>query len=403
MQAHVRAEWFIIGFFALWLHNPIMIADALENPINVPLGAGWYGRVHGAGEPALSLLGSARASPFQTQGWLRAWLSNAEEACAFRLIEIMDETGSGFLLPVSIRDRGGLHLAVKPGSAHASFSVMGQIGRPDTLPPGGLGHALGRLAREAGIDAFLLADCPEMWRGASNPLLALPNHTAPDRGAHLTLDTDAESILHRLLDREARKKLRYKRTKLGEMGRLEARWASPDEAPAALNAFLGWKSRQFAALGQHDPFADTDIRGFLVRATSSDPPLIRLFQLTLDDKPIALLGGAESDRHFSGMFTAYDPSPRISRFSPGEVMLADLIADLASAGIKGFDLGVGDSRYKARYCPEDLSLRDCVLPVTAFGAVAVPIWRMGRRFKAFVKKHPRLLDYARRIKRVLPG
>jgi CelD/BcsL family acetyltransferase involved in cellulose biosynthesis len=391
----------IIGFFALCLHKAGMRAAMPPPLFALPLGAGWVGRVHGDG--ALSLLDETRTVPFQSAAWLRAWLADPAEAATFRLIEITDAAGAGILLPVSLRPRGGLRLAVKPGGAHASFLVVPVIGHTAIAPPGGWAAALKTLARAARIDAFLLADGPEYWAGSRNILSELPRKRAPEDVSLLTIPGKGEVTLARLSDRDARKKLRYRRSKFAAMGTLESGWCDPAEASGTLDAFLDWKARQFAAQGLRDPFADSAIRAFLARAVAGDGPAIRLFRLTLDGRPIALIGVAIAGNHASGMFTAYDPAPEISRHSPGDVLMADLVTALADGGIGGFDLGVGAARYKAHYCPERLPLFDCALAVSPQGRLAVTAWRIARHAKGVVKKQPRLLALVRRIRRLLPG
>ena len=58
----------------------------------------------------------------------------------------------------------------------------------------------------------------------------------------------------------------------------------------------------------------------------------------------------------------------------------------ASAASNKFDLGIGDAAYKQVYCKDAEALYDSVIPITAAGQVAAPIWRAGLALKGKVKK-----------------
>lgn len=372
----------------------------LETTLQLP--GGWRGRILGAGDPAFALLalGEAQASPFQSAEWLRAFLAATGTLTAFRLLEIADNAGSTLLLPVVVAQRFGVRLATKPGGAHASFYVPGGTGDPSQWPAPALLDALKTLARAGGIDALLLADCPLEWQHCANALATLAHRRAPNDGAHLTIDAPGETMLDRLSGKDGRKKLRYKRSKLSGVGDLSAVWVTDSATrQGVLDQFLGWKAAQFLALGIPDPFASAEIRMFLARSCTGEQPAIRLFALHADTRLIAVLGGSGVNRHFSGMFTAYDPDPDVSRFSPGDVLVSDLILALAAEGMTGFDLGVGEARYKNHYCPEELPLVDAALAASVPGTFAVRIWRAARAMKGLIKRNPHLMTLAQKVRR----
>ena len=112
-----------------------------------------------------------------------------------------------------------------------------------------------------------------------------------------------------------------------------------------------------------------------------------------------MFAGAVDGQRYSGMMTAFDADPVVSRSSPGDILLHHLIADQTARGRRAFDLGVGEARYKANICDETIELGEVTIPVTlrghlfALGAVAAA------RLKRRIKRDPRLMGLAVRLRR----
>lgn len=359
--------------------------------------------ISGATPESFTRLAAAEASttPFQSARWVQAYLESHDASERFRLIELTNEHGSTLLLPLLLTRRAGMTLAEKIGGAHASYFVPGCAGNGSGWPRHALSAALKKAGQLAGIDAYLLADCPRDWASSGNLLNALPHQMSPDAGAMLVIDADGETLLSRLQDRDDRKKLRQKRNKLAALGELQTGWVEPADIAGALAAFYQWKATQFAEMGISDPFAEPAFRRFLDRATAGDDPAIRLYRLHASGRPLAVLGGARSGSHFSGMFTAYDPAPEIARHSPGEVLIAALIPALSEVDFAGLDLGVGEARYKAHYCPARVNLMDIALPVTWRGWLTARQWRAARAAKGAIKRNGALFGFLKKIRRRL--
>ncbi|MBL7589986.1 GNAT family N-acetyltransferase, partial [Escherichia coli] len=144
-----------------------------------------------------------------------------------------------------------------------------------------------------------------------------------------------------------------------------------DEAGRLLAAFFAQKSARFAGMGVSDPYADPAIRAFLTAAATGAEPAVELYALCLAEsgRVLATFGGAVSERRFSGMMTAFDGDPEIARYSPGDLLLQHLVRDQTARGRQGFDLGVGEARYKASICDETIGLVETIIPVTLRGRI----------------------------------
>lgn len=355
-----------------------------------------------AGEDAFARLQriEAAGSPFQSAAWLKAYLQSQHCEDRFRLLDLSHRNGSWLVMPLLRETAHGVCVLAKIGGAHASFFAPAASGQ--AIPPAALKTALREIAAAQDIDALLLADCPAAWQGKPHPLLALEHRAAPSDAALLHLSGPAEAIMAGLFDREGLKKQRYKRRKLGESGDLTTGWAvDAAEIEAALGLFFDWKAQQFAEMGVPDPFAPRAVRSFLHDATRGQEPPVRLFTASLDGNAIAVVGVARSGTHASGMFTAYNPRPDIARFSPGDVAMGDLIVTLRQEGCTGFDLGIGEARYKNQFCPEQLPIVDIAEGFTLRGQLAAAAWLALRGAKRTIKKNPRLFDLARTVRRRL--
>jgi CelD/BcsL family acetyltransferase involved in cellulose biosynthesis len=103
---------------------------------------------------------------------------------------------------------------------------------------------------------------------------------------------------------------------------------------------------------------------------------------------------------FSGMFNSIAGS-EFRNYSPGELLLANVIRMCCDRGLNTFDLGIGDAAYKQVYCKDAEALFDSVIPITAAGQVVVPCWRAGLALKGKVKKSNMLLRAVRNITQMM--
>lgn len=324
-------------------------------------------------------------SPFQAEAWLAAYRGGFRE---FENHTLTLEIDAAWLeLPLTIRRLGPFRVADVTGGKHASLHAARWRGEPDhaTLIAG-----LRLEAQQLGLDAVLITDSPVRLDGVTNPLLALAHRPSPSYAAELAITHGAEEMLLALLDRDDRKKLRQKEKKLVEgFGPIRAGFAETEaDRQAALASLAAWKALRFGAQGIADPFASDEAQRFLAAATAGNHPAIRLFTLHAGERLIAVMAGAVSAMRFSGMANANDPDPVILKSSPGDLLLAALVPHLAKAGFAYFDLGVGEARYKSRWCPEPLPMVDCALAVSRKGRLAVPLFFALRGAKRAIKQSP---------------
>jgi CelD/BcsL family acetyltransferase involved in cellulose biosynthesis len=353
-----------------------------------------------------SFEGEAVASPYQRFDWVKpyaaAMLAPGE---SLRIVTVEEPGGRlAMILPLVVGRQSGLRVASPLGGKHANFNVP--LMRPGcSLAPDASRGLLARIGRQLGVDLVICRNAPQDWRGVPNPFAA-GGQPSPSNAYKLRLESDAEATFARVSSTAARKKLRNKErglAKLGAVALLKA--ATEAEIDLILDAVVAHKKRRFGELGITDPYGDEASQGFVRSAClaglSTGRPGLELYGLTLDGTVIAALGGAGDREQLSGMFISFDITHDAARFSPGEILVADIIRTQCAAGRTVFDLGVGEARYKRIFCDEVEHLADCVVPVTALGRlygvlVSVTV-EAKRRFKASPRAM-RLLALARRAR-----
>ncbi|MGH1572286.1 GNAT family N-acetyltransferase [Methylobacterium sp. P31] len=344
-------------------------------------------------------------TPYQRFDWTSAYLRSTGQAESARIVILRDAAGRPrILLPLVLRREFGLRVARTVGDRHANYHMPLFATRDAaSIPHGEFCAALVRAGRTAGIDAYALQHQPRFWEKTVNPLAVTGEPGASDAYG-LMLGPDPDATVRRVFSADARKKLRSKEKRLVEAyGPIAYRCAStPEEACRYLAAFYAQKSARFAGMGVADPYADPAVRDFLAAASSGAHPAIELHALCLAEtgRVLATFGGAVSARRFSGMMTAFDADPEIARFSPGDLLLQHLVRDQAARGREGFDLGVGEARYKSSICDQTISLMETIVPVSLRGRTYGFIRQGLTRAKRRIKRDPRLYAALQRIRKL---
>jgi CelD/BcsL family acetyltransferase involved in cellulose biosynthesis len=338
------------------------------------------------------------ASPYQRFDWATAYESalNNHEGLTFKVMVIRSETGQPMMiLPLVIKQAYGLCIAAPIGGKHANLHLplYDNLALSKTTPLA-LKQAIQRGLKDyLKVDLLTFMNSPLEWEGCANPMVFGIFGPSPSNAYKMTLDSDPEITLKRAFSKDSRKKLRQKEQKLEALGKVAHLVAHDSEdVRKILNAFLSQKAERFAKSGLVDPFADTSIHGFLEQAATNKlqegKAALELHALKLDDKIIAVIGGAVDHRRFSGMFMSFDMDADIARSSPGDLLLQKLIADQCMKGRITLDLGVGEARYKSSHCDGTEYLVDVLIPANIKGYVTAHILKTAQDVKRWIKHKP---------------
>ncbi len=179
---------------------------------------------------------------------------------------------------------------------------------------------------------------------------------------------------------------RRKRKKLErELGPI--RFELDDRRPEVLEQCLVWKSSQYVATGLQDMFADPR-NADLFRVLQKRGAVV-VSSFSAGERLLAAHFGALADERLYWWVPAYDPA--FGKYSPGRLMLEDLMKASLERKHREFDFLIGDETYKWHYATHN----------RVIGALGTPplSLRLKTAAKQYAKKalarHPKLLETAR--------
>jgi CelD/BcsL family acetyltransferase involved in cellulose biosynthesis len=126
------------------------------------------------------------------------------------------------------------------------------------------------------------------------------------------------------------------------------------------------------------------------RGLSEGRAAIELHALCVGGRIVATYGALRHGAGLHAMFNSFDSDAQIARCSPGDLLLHRMLADAHSRGITGFDLGIGEARYKASVCDTIVPLFDSIIPVTPLGRIGGALAALRLTVKRRVKRSPRI-------------
>jgi CelD/BcsL family acetyltransferase involved in cellulose biosynthesis len=156
---------------------------------------------------------------------------------------------------------------------------------------------------------------------------------------------------------------RRRRKLAREVGDVVVEWQTDDVR--ALDTLFDWKSAQYRETGVWDRFDQPWIVD-VVRAladTTADGLTGLLSTLRAGDELVAVHFGLLGRDRLVWWFPAYDPS--FGSYSPGLILLLDLIAESATRGLALVDLGRGEHHYKLRVANGAYDVAEGVVPAAS--------------------------------------
>jgi len=175
------------------------------------------------------------------------------------------------------------------------------------------------------------------------------------------------------------------------------RFALDSRDPRHLAQLMQWKSAQYRRTGRFDRFArrwfaDGTRRLFESR---TDDFSVELSVTFVRDRPASFCLSLRSNGILTGWFPAYDMD--LAPYGVGTIHLRHLLMHAARNGIRLFDCGAGEERYKQTFRDFDIGLARGTLRRNAAIAVAHHLQRTPRKLATeFVLSRPSLRKAARR-------
>jgi CelD/BcsL family acetyltransferase involved in cellulose biosynthesis len=97
------------------------------------------------------------------------------------------------------------------------------------------------------------------------------------------------------------------------------------------------------------------------------------------------------------MFNTYTMSGN-AKFSPGLILMRNIIDHYAALNYRALDLGVGSDEYKRLFCKSDEPIFDSFIPLTWRGKPAARAMSGIASTKRLVKRNPALFDLAQNLR-----
>jgi CelD/BcsL family acetyltransferase involved in cellulose biosynthesis len=199
-----------------------------------------------------------------------------------------------------------------------------------------------------------------------------------------------------------RKRLKSKENKLKALPGYRYHIAGSEaEITRLLDWFFRVKPERMAAQKLPNVFSDPGvedfIRGACLSALAGGGRAIYIHALECDEEIIAFFAGVADGHRFSMMFNTYTMSEH-ARFSPGLILMRNIIDHYAGKGYHALDLGIGSDDYKRLFCKSDEPVFDSFIALGPRGRLVAAAMSVLHRGKRLVKQNQALHRLAQRLR-----
>ena len=346
-------------------------------------------------------------TPYQRFDLLSAWQRHVGECegVAPFIVIARDRDGEPLLLlPLGVKPAGGVRIASFLGGKHATFNMALWDSEFAARATGSdLETLIAALRANAQADVLALTRQPQRWLDLQNPLALLPNQASANDCPLLTMAPHAPPQSR--ISNSFRRRLKGKERKLQTLPGYRSHLAADD---ADIRRLLDWfftvKPQRMAAQNLPNVFADPGVEEFVRDAClaklAGGGRAVDIHALECDDEVIAIFAGVADGHRFSMMFNTYTLSGN-AKYSPGLILMRDIIDHYAARGFASLDLGIGSDDYKRLFCKDDEPIFDSFVPLTLRGRAAAAGLSALTRAKRLVKQTPALLQMAQRLRGAL--
>jgi len=345
------------------------------------------------------------STPYQRFDFLSAWqrqVGGRDNSAPFIVVAYDTERNPLLLLPLVLRRKYGVRTASFMGGKHTTFNMaLCDRDFAAQATAADLDMLLLKLRDHNAADVLALTQQPLRWQDAANPLSLLPRQPSVNDCPLLTMLPGAEPAS--LISNSFRKRLKSKERKLQALSGYRYHVASTEaEIARLLDWFFQVKPLRMAEQKLPNVFADPGVGDFIRSACQAALPgggyAIDIHALACDEEIIALFAGVADGHRFSMMFNTYTMSEH-SRYSPGLILMRNIIDHYSGRGYRALDLGIGSDDYKRMFCKSCEPIFDSFIPLTPRGKPAAAAISALHRGKRLVKQNQTLLRLAQRLQR----
>ena len=344
------------------------------------------------------------STPYQRFDFLGPWqrqVGEREGLSPFIVVAYDAERRPLLLLPLTLGHRHGVRTAGFMGGKHATFN-MALCDRTFAANATAvdLDALISGIRGRSEADVLTLNQQPLRWRDLPNPLALLPSQSSANDCPLMTIVPDEPPTAR--ISNSFRRRLKGKERKLQALPGYRYCVADTDaEIKRLLDAFFRIKPQRMAEQQLPNVFAEPGVEGFIRDACMTQLAggghAIDIHALECDDEVIAIYAGVADGHRFSMMFNTYTMSDN-SRYSPGLILMRNIVDHHAERGYRALDLGIGSDDYKKLFCKSDEPIFDCFIPLSLRGKMAAAAMSGVTRVKRLVKHNPALFRMAQKLR-----
>jgi len=305
------------------------------------------------------------------------------------------------VLPLSSRQSHGVRATSFMGGKHSTFNMgLWDSDFVTEINAADLDALLSSLRERTNVDLLALTQQPLRWRDRQNPFALLPRQDSINDCPVLTITPGGSPAAW--ISNSLRRRLKSKERRFQALAGYRYHVASTDEdITRLLDWFFRIKPIRMAQQKLPNVFTEPGVEAFIRSACLSlhgDGRIIEIHAIECDDEVIAIYAGVGDGHRLSMMFNTYTMSEN-SRFSPGLVLMRNIIDRCAERGYRTLDLGIGSDEYKRMFCKSDEPIFDSFVPLTSRGKLAAMAMSSLNLGKRLVKQNQTLFDLARKLRR----
>ncbi len=347
------------------------------------------------------------STPYQRFEFLGTWQRQVGERAGlspFIVVAYDVERRPLLLLPLTLRHTHGVRTACFMGGKHATFNMAlwdGDFAAHASADD--LDALISGIRAQSGADVLELSQQPLHWRDMPNPMALLPNQPSANDCPVMMIAPEEPPTAR--ISNSFRRRLKGKERKLQTLPGYRHCVAETDaEIQRVLDAFFRIKPLRMAEQKLPNVFAEPGVEDFIRTACmarlADGGHVIDIHALECDDEVIAIFAGVADDHRFSMMFNTYTMSGN-SRYSPGLILMRNIVDHYAERGYRALDLGIGSDEYKRLFCKGDEPIFDSFIPLSLRGQLAAAAMSGVNRAKHLVKHNQALFEMARKLRSAL--
>jgi CelD/BcsL family acetyltransferase involved in cellulose biosynthesis len=343
-------------------------------------------------------------TPYQRFDFLETWQRQVGAREGFRpfvVIAYDAEHRPLLLLPLALQHSCGIRTAWFMGGKHATFNMaLWDRDFAAAATAADLDALISAIRARSEADVLALGQQPLRWRDLPNPFALLPHQASANDCPLLAIAPDMAPAT--LISNSFRRRLKGKERKLQALPGYRYHVAADDaEIGRLLDWFFRIKPMRMAEQKLPNVFAEPGVedfvRGACMAPLSGGGRVIDIHALECDDEVIAIFAGVADGHRFSMMFNTYTMSGN-SRYSPGLILMRNIIDHYAGQGYRALDLGIGSDDYKRLFCKSDEPIFDSFIPLSLRGRMAATAMSGVNRAKRLVKHNETLFHMAQKLR-----